>query len=136
MFRQISVMKIRKIITSALALFTVFSVASCGNNTEETTTTAATTTIAETTTVTEPVVEEANTPVAYHGEMIADGNRIIGSKTNEVVRVTGMSFFWSNWSQKYYKPEYVDLMMDDFGCEVVRCSYGIQDDGVSLRQEL
>ncbi len=131
MFRQITIMKIRKIFTSALALLTVFSIASCGNNTEETTTTAASTTIAETTTtVTEPAAEEAATPVAFHGEMIADGNRIIGSKTNEVVRVTGMSFFWSNWSQKYYKPEYVDLMMDDFGCEVVRCSYGIQDDGV------
>ncbi len=70
------------------------------------------------------------TPVAYHGEMIADGNRIIGSKTDDIVRVTGMSFFWSNWSQKYYNADYVDLMMDEFGCEIVRCSYGIQDDGV------
>lgn len=71
-----------------------------------------------------------HTPVAYHGEMIADGNRIIGSNTNEIVRATGMSFFWSNWSQKYYNADYVDLMMDEFGCEIVRCSYGIQDSGV------
>ncbi len=76
------------------------------------------------------MAEIITTPVAYHGEMIADGNRLIGSKTNELVRVTGMSFFWSNWSQKYYNADYVDLMMDEFGCEIVRCSYGIQDDGV------
>ena len=41
-----------------------------------------------------------------------------------------MSFFWSNWSQKYYTAEYVDLMADEFGCEILRCSYGIQDDGI------
>ncbi len=70
------------------------------------------------------------TPVGYYGEMIANGNQIIGSKTNQHMRVTGMSFFWSNWSQKYYTKEYVDLMVDDFQCEVVRCSYGIQDNGV------
>lgn len=69
-------------------------------------------------------------PVGYYGELRADGNRLVGSATGEPVRVTGMSFFWSNWSQKYYTAEYVDLMVDQYGCEVVRCSYGIQDSGV------
>lgn len=74
--------------------------------------------------------EQGNTPVSYHGEMVAQGNQLVGSKTGEVVRVTGMSFFWSNWSQKYYTADYVDYLVDEYGCEVVRCSYGIQDDGV------
>lgn len=70
------------------------------------------------------------TPVDYYGEMKVVDGKIVGSKTNELVRVTGMSFFWSNWSQKYYTKDYVDYMVDDYGCEVVRCSYGIMDDGV------
>lgn len=76
------------------------------------------------------VNESISGPVAFYGEMKTDGNRIIGSKTGETVRVNGMSFFWSNWSQKYYTAEYVDLMAEDFGCEIVRFPYGIDDNGV------
>lgn len=75
-------------------------------------------------------VTTTNNPVNYYGEMQVKDGIIIGSKTGAPMRVTGMSFFWSNWSQKYYTADYVDLMVDDFNCEVVRCSYGIQDDGV------
>ncbi len=74
--------------------------------------------------------DAAATPVDYYGEMLVKDGIITGSKTNEKMRVTGMSFFWSNWSQKYYTKDYVDLMVDDFGCEIVRCSYGVQDDGI------
>lgn len=70
------------------------------------------------------------TPVDYYGEMKVVDGKIVGSKTNEQVRVTGMSFFWSNWSKKYYTKDYVDYMVDDFGCEIVRCSYGITDEGI------
>ncbi len=123
-------MKKKTCALTAILISSAFALSSCSTgNTQQTTTTAETTTTTVATT-TEPVEVIEATPVAYHGEMIADGNRIIGSRTGEVVRVTGMSFFWSNWSQKYYTSDYVDLMMDDFGCEVVRCSYGIQDDGV------
>ncbi len=83
----------------------------------------------EESTVSEPEKAE-NTPVAYYGEIIADGNKLVGKNTGEAVRVTGMSFFWSNWSQKYYTADYVDYLVDDYNCEVVRCSYGVQDDGV------
>lgn len=131
MFRHYKNMKSKKLTITTAALMAALSIASCstGNvqTTEETTTTAPETTA---TTTTEAIEAVAATPVDYYGEMIADGNRIIGSRTNDIVRVTGMSFFWSNWSQKYYNSDYVNLMMDDFGCEIVRCSYGIQDDGV------
>ncbi len=99
------------------------------------TTVKPTETTTEETTQTEEVseaedVETEKTPVAYYGEMLADGNKLVGSNTGEQVRVTGMSFFWSNWSQKYYTADYVDYLVDDYNCEVVRCSYGIQDNGV------
>lgn len=71
-----------------------------------------------------------STPVAYYGEIITDGNKLVGKNTGETVRVTGMSFFWSNWSQKYYTADYVDYLVDDYNCEIVRCSYGVQDNGV------
>lgn len=70
------------------------------------------------------------TPVDYYGEMKVVDGKITGSKTGEPMRVTGMSFFWSNWSQKYYTADYVDYLVDDFNCEIVRCSYGINDEGV------
>lgn len=68
-------------------------------------------------------------PVSYYGELKASGNKIIGSKTNRAVSVSGMSFFWSNWSQSFYTKGYVDKMKNDFGCEIVRAAYGIQDNG-------
>ncbi|MBQ5319991.1 MAG: glycoside hydrolase family 5 protein [Oscillospiraceae bacterium] len=105
--------------------------------TAETISVTETTTEQQTTETEEATAEEtteaettAGTPVAYYGEIIADGNKLVGKNTGEPVRVTGMSFFWSNWSQKYYTADYVDYLVDDYNCEVVRCSYGIQDNGV------
>lgn len=112
------------------------STAQSETTTENVTTTAeATTTVAPTTTeaptTEEPTTEaKAESPVNYYGELIVKDGKICGSKTGDVARVTGMSFFWSNWSQKFYTAEMVDKMVDEFGCEVLRCSYGIQDNGV------
>lgn len=69
------------------------------------------------------------TPVGYYGEMIVSGSKIIGEKTGEQMRATGMSLFWSNWSKKYYTKNYVDYLVDDYNCEIVRAAYGIQDNG-------
>ncbi len=132
--------KIKNRFAAILTIAAMLSATACSTGSESSSVSGSTESTTEITATAEAVSAEATkedsmaevitTPVAYHGEMIADGNRLIGSKTNELVRVTGMSFFWSNWSQKYYNADYVDLMMDDFGCEIVRCSYGIQDDGV------
>ncbi len=67
----------------------------------------------------------ADSPVEYYGELKVSGNQIISENTGRNAQVTGMSFFWSNWSAKYYKAEYVRRMADEFGCEIVRASYGI-----------
>jgi hypothetical protein len=72
---------------------------------------------------------KAETPVSYFGEMMVSGNRINGSKTNAPVQVMGMSFFWSNWSEKYWNAVTVDRMVDEFKCEIVRAAYGVDDQG-------
>jgi len=68
-------------------------------------------------------------PVDYYGKMQSSGNRIIGSKTNTPMQVTGMSFFWSNWSDVFYNEATVNRMVDEFQVEIVRASYGVQDNG-------
>jgi len=69
------------------------------------------------------------TPVDYYGKMQASGNRINGSKTNAPMQVTGMSFFWSNWSDAFYNETTVNRMVDEFQVEIVRAAYGVQDGG-------
>lgn len=78
----------------------------------------------------ETTIMPALTPVEYYGEMLVQGNEIIGSKTNNYVQVTGMSFFWSNWSQRFYTAEMVEKMVNEYNCEVIRTPYGIQDNGL------
>lgn len=68
-------------------------------------------------------------PVSYFGEMKTSGNRIHGSKTNQPMMVKGSSFFWSNWSQKFYNAATVNRMVDEFQVEIVRASYGIDSSG-------
>ena len=61
--------------------------------------------------------------------MQANGNKIIGSKTNNPMQVKGMSFFWSNWSTHMYSSTNVDRMVDEFKCEMIRCPFGVDDNG-------
>ena len=68
-------------------------------------------------------------PVSYYGQMQANGNKIIGSKTNNPMQVKGMSFFWSNWSTHMYSSTNVDRMVDEFKCEMIRCPFGVDDNG-------
>lgn len=76
-----------------------------------------------------------NTPVGYYGQMQVKDGMIVGAKTNKPMQVYGMSFFWSNWSKKYYTADYVDLMVDEFNCEIVRCAYGIGNNGVPCNKK-
>ena len=68
-------------------------------------------------------------PVSYYGQLQTSGNKIVGSSYNESVQVKGMSFFWSNWQGQYWNSGTVDRMVDEFKCEILRCSLGVDDDG-------
>jgi endoglucanase len=71
-------------------------------------------------------------PVDYYGELVVNGNRIHGAKTNAPAQVRGMSFFWSNtgWGQeKWYSAETVDQFVDEYNVELVRAAMGIEESG-------
>ncbi len=70
-----------------------------------------------------------NGPVSYYGQLQTSGNRIIGSSYSEPVQVKGMSFFWSNWQGQYWNSGTVDRMVEEFKCEILRCSLGVDDQG-------
>ncbi len=59
-------------------------------------------------------------PVSYYGELQVSGNRIIGENTGTPAQVKGMRFFWSNWSSQFWNSTYVNRMVDDMQCEILR----------------
>jgi len=68
-------------------------------------------------------------PVEYFGELVVQGNRIFGMRTNEPVQVRGLSFFWCNtgWEQEsWYTAETVDRMVDEFSVEILRVAMGVR----------
>lgn len=71
-------------------------------------------------------------PVDYYGQLVANGNRIFGSRTNQPAQVRGMSFFWSNsgWGQeRWYTADTVDMLVDEFNVELVRAAMGVEESG-------
>lgn len=75
-----------------------------------------------------PFTAASKGPVSYYGQLDVSQNRIVGSKTGSPAQVKGMSFFWSNWCN-YWNASTVDRMADEFKCEIVRASYGVDDTG-------
>lgn len=69
-----------------------------------------------------------NSPVARHGQLRVDGSRIINAK-GEPAQLVGMSLFWSQWQGKYYTPETINWLAQDWKCTVVRAAMGIEHDG-------
>ncbi|MGL1902121.1 MAG: glycoside hydrolase family 5 protein [Fibrobacterales bacterium] len=61
-------------------------------------------------------------PVDYYGQLEASGNRIHGAKSELVVPLRGMSFFWSHWSGHLWTKGTVNTMVDDYKVNVVRAA--------------
>tara|TARA_Y100000590_G_scaffold311880_1_gene352446 strand:+ start:127 stop:1083 length:957 start_codon:yes stop_codon:yes gene_type:complete len=71
------------------------------------------------------------TLVDIHGLLEVNGNKIV-DKNNEPVSLAGNSFFWSNdgWGgEKYYKPEVVSWLKEDWNTTIVRAAMGVEDPG-------
>ena len=66
--------------------------------------------------------------VDQHGFLRVQGNRIV-DKNGKPVQLRGMSLFWSQWIGKYYTPEVVNGLRDDWKCTVVRAALAIEPDG-------
>lgn len=66
----------------------------------------------------------AQTPVAVHGQLSVDGNKL-RDQNGDIYQLRGMSFFWSNWQGKFWNYETVKWLRDDWHCNVVRAAMGI-----------
>jgi len=74
---------------------------------------------------------EDTTVVQIHGLLQQNGNKIV-DKNNEPVSFAGNSFFWSNdnWGgERYYNPEVVSWLKDDWETTIVRAAMGVEDPG-------
>jgi aryl-phospho-beta-D-glucosidase BglC (GH1 family) len=71
------------------------------------------------------------TIVDRHGLLQVDGNRIV-NRDGEAVSFAGNSFFWSNdnWGgERYYTPEVVAWLKEDWNTTIVRAAMGVEDPG-------
>ena len=78
-----------------------------------------------------PLQVEDTTVVQIHGLLQQNGNKIV-DKNNEPVSFAGNSFFWSNdnWGgERYYNPEVVSWLKDDWETTIVRAAMGVEDPG-------
>ena len=77
------------------------------------------------------------TVVQIHGLLKQSGNKIL-DKNNEPVCLAGNSFFWSNddWGgERYYNPEVVTWLKDDWKTTIVRAAMGVEDPGGYLENK-
>jgi endoglucanase len=74
--------------------------------------------------------------VSLHGQLHVEGNRILDQNNNDV-QLRGMSFFWSQWMGKYYTPETVQWLKEDWQCTIVRAAMAVDDsDGYITNPEI
>lgn len=71
---------------------------------------------------------EFSSVVEQHGQLSVDGANIV-DKNGNPVQLRGMPFFWSQWVGKYYTPEVVKWLKDDWQCTVVRAALAIDEGG-------
>ncbi len=66
--------------------------------------------------------------VEEYGQLSIQGSNIVDQNGNSI-QLRGMSFFWSQWIGKYYTPETVKWLKDDWQCTVVRAAMAVDHDG-------
>ena len=76
--------------------------------------------------------DDADTPVARHGQLKVDGSRIVDA-SGEAVQLRGMSLFWSQWMGQYYNADAVKWLVDDWNCNLVRAAVGVHSDSGYLQ---
>lgn len=74
-------------------------------------------------------------PVERYGQLSVDGNRIV-DKDGNPIQLAGMSFFWSQWIGKYYTPEAVKWLKNDWRCTAVRAAMAVGHDGYLANPEV
>lgn len=78
--------------------------------------------------------ESIENAVERYGQLRVEGNQIV-DKDGKPVVLRGMSFFWSQWIGKYYTPEAVKWLKDDWRCTVLRAAMAVDYDGYLTHPE-
>lgn len=71
-------------------------------------------------------------PVAQHGALSVEGNRIV-DQHGDPVTLRGMSLFWSQWMPQYYTAETVDWLVKDWKITAIRAAIAAEGED-SARQ--
>jgi endoglucanase len=75
-----------------------------------------------------PDGNNADTIVKKFGQLSIEGVNIV-DKNNQVVQLSGMSLFWSQWAPQYYNYETIKWLRDNWKCTLVRAAMGIESGG-------
>ncbi|MFY9153389.1 MAG: glycoside hydrolase family 5 protein [Prolixibacteraceae bacterium] len=63
-------------------------------------------------------------PVKQHGNLSVKDTKLIDQQGNVTV-LNGVSFGWHNWWPRFYNPETVKWLANDWKCSVVRAAMGV-----------
>ncbi|MGL1885787.1 MAG: glycoside hydrolase family 5 protein [Reichenbachiella sp.] len=77
----------------------------------------------------------AQTPIEINGPLQVSGNKLL-NKNKEIVQLRGMSFFWSQWQGQYYNSNMVRWLANEWKCNIVRASIGIDHGGYAENPDL
>jgi endoglucanase len=81
------------------------------------------------------ISENDSTVVERHGQLQVQGNKIVDKNGNPVA-LRGMSLFWSQWEgARFYNPDCIQWLRDDWECTVVRAAMGIDQGGYLLNPD-
>lgn len=72
--------------------------------------------------------ETAKTIVGHFGALQVNGRNLADSN-GDIVVLSGMSLFWSQWGGKYYNSETVRWLVEDWKCTVIRAAIGVENGG-------
>lgn len=79
---------------------------------------------------------QKHTPVAKHGQLKVKDGVMVNSK-NEAPQLRGISLSWSVWGgRKYYNPEVVNWLTDDFQVSLLRVSMAVEPDSGYLKDPM
>jgi endoglucanase len=76
---------------------------------------------------------QAQTPVSRHGQLKVQNGVMVNSR-NEAPQLRGISLSWSIWGgRKYYNPDVVNWLADDFKINLLRVSMAVEPDSGYLK---
>jgi endoglucanase len=75
-----------------------------------------------------PAYAQDSTAVEKHGQLRIQGNKMVDKNGNPVI-LRGMCLYWSQWKGQFYNAECVDWLINDWNCNVVRASMGVENGG-------